>query len=188
MFCPNCGLRIINESANFCKRCGKNLGKQRYSSKNPNDIFLQARDKLVQFASPRIKKTRTITANKFDSLQQSIMESKISSDRKTYLAQKLSTLRDKIALREDSAELSIEEAQEIVNISDNLLEQMKDDNCLICYKSLTSSATENTTLVLCPQCGHGGHKNHIYDWFKQHKSCPYCKSTVNADKVLLLNV
>lgn len=192
MFCSTCGLRIINESANYCKRCGKKLAKpsSRFRQNNPNDIFLQAKEKLLQLTSPKIEKTRKFAVSKLDSLQQSILDDKysvISKDRKTFLAQKFSTLRDRIASREDSAELSVDEAQDIVTISEDLLEQIKDDKCLICYKSLTDPSTGNNTLVICPQCGHGGHKNHTFVWFKEKKTCPYCKAVIKANEVLILN-
>ena len=76
MYCSRCGLRITNERANFCKRCGNRLGQNRdvtFTSTNKDeDIFLRARKKLINFASPKIEKTRTYTANKLENLQKKI--------------------------------------------------------------------------------------------------------------------
>ena len=194
MFCTKCGLNIINDTANFCKRCGHKLRNRTSNSsiKTTNstaDFVQKAREKMLNFASPKIEKTKQFTTEKIDSLQNNLQNQskykKLSVDQRTFLAQKLSSLRSKIA-DEEQESMSITEAQEIVDISEELLEQIKDDKCLICYKGLRSSTEEKTQLVLCPHCGHGGHKNHIFSWFESKESCPYCKVDVGINQVLIL--
>jgi rRNA maturation endonuclease Nob1 len=198
MFCSGCGFRITNEKANFCKRCGRRLVKLSkrpafVSSTQPNDIFLKARNKILNFTEPKIEKTRKLTASKLESLQKTIqgqsMYKKLSEDQRTFLAQKLSALRNAVALKDQiNEDFSVEEAQEIVDISDELFDQIKEDKCLICYKPLQQDPTDSSPIVVCPNCGHGGHKNHIYSWFEKNSSCPYCKANVKIGQVLIVNL
>ncbi|MFV2015120.1 MAG: hypothetical protein ACC656_06820 [Candidatus Heimdallarchaeota archaeon] len=198
MFCSKCGLRISNSNANFCKRCGNRLGGGREkvsfrSSNNTNDILQRARNKLIDFTSPRIEKTKHFTVKKLDSWKNNIQDQSkyqnLSHDQRTFLAQKLASLRNSISSKEEgNNNISVEDAQEFVDISDELLKQIKEDKCLICYKPLQKTYEKNTQLVVCPHCGHGGHKNHIYSWFEEKELCPYCKTRVNIQEVLLLNL
>ena len=198
MFCSKCGLRITNESANFCKRCGNKLknitsNTAQFVQNNQEDIFLRARKKLIEFTSPKIEKTRNYTANKIENLQKNIEDQsnykQLSKDQRTFLAQRLASLRNKIALKDQTnTDFTIEEAQEIVTISDDLLEQIKDDKCLICYKPLYQDGKNKRKLIVCPHCGHGGHYNHIFNWINKHESCPYCKGEVKINEILILNV
>lgn len=38
--------------------------------------------------------------------------------------------------------------------------------CAICCSSVRGACT------WCPKCGHGGHVNHVMQWFQQHSVCP----------------
>ena len=195
MFCTKCGLNITNDNANFCKRCGNKIRKSQnnptFVTRTPSDFVQRARNRLVEIATPTIEKTKKFTVKKIDGIQENLNNEnkykKLSQDQRQSLAQRLSNLRTKLSDQQaQNEEISVEEAQEIVEVSDELLEQIKDDKCLICYKSLKKEGEDN--LVLCPHCGHGGHKNHIYSWFESKENCPYCKKEVKLNEVLILTI
>lgn len=191
MFCRQCGVRIENPDANFCKKCGTKIRKINTSAATlqTNDLIQRARDRLRDITQPRIEKTKNFTADKLESIQQNIEDpnkyKKLSSDQRTYLAQRLSNLRTKIS-SQSSNEISESDAIEIVQVNEDLLKQIQEDKCLICYKPMHNKSLPE--LVVCPSCGHGGHKAHILSWFQEKKNCPYCKKDLEISEILMLRL
>lgn len=189
LFCTQCGVEL-SPNANFCRRCGTRVRKNRNSFMNQistNQMIIKAREKIDQ--------SRDYVADKIDNLAETIKDqnklSRLSSNQRDYLAQRLANIRTKIAREQQQSgssefEPTVEEAKEIVEINDELLAQLKTEKCLICYKDLESTDHVDE-LVICPQCGHGGHKGHIYSWFQSNKTCPYCKAHISVDQVLILS-
>lgn len=64
-----------------------------------------------------------------------------------------------------------------------LLENLRNDKCVVCYAQL-----QNATglFLVCPICGQGGHKEHIEEWFTSKTICPGCNSDLTASNFLLL--
>lgn len=69
-------------------------------------------------------------------------------------------------------------------LSQELLENLKKDKCVVCYSQL-----ENSTgpFSVCPICGQGGHKDHIEEWFKTKTNCPGCTSDLSSTGFLTLS-
>ena len=197
MFCTQCGVEL-SPTANFCRKCGARVRKNRLTfanSINTTQMLQKAKEKVKNYTAPKIDQSRDYVADKLDSLTEDVKDpekfTKLSSNQKDYLAQRLASIRTKIAKKQaeegtNSFEPSIEEANEIIELNDELLQQLESEKCLICYKDLKNNNT-NDEICVCPQCGHGGHRNHIYSWFESNKTCPYCKATITIEQVLLLH-
>lgn len=196
MFCTQCGVEL-NPTANFCRKCGARVRKNRspfVNSINTSQMLLKAKEKVKNFTQPKIDQSRDFVTDKLDSATENLKDpeklSKLPAGQKDYLAQRLSSIRAKIARNQaekgtNDFEPTIEEAYEILEINDELLKQLEEEKCLICYKNLKTEEHKEEICV-CPQCGHGGHRSHIYSWFESNKTCPYCKASVTTDQVLLL--
>ena len=193
MFCTQCGSEV-SERANFCRRCGKKIrarSKPNYQNNiSTSEMLNKAKTKISNFANPKIERSKETVLNTIDNISEKVNNphklTQLSSNQRDFLAQRLASLRLKISKNEQSNfEPSIEEAHEIVELNEELLKQLENDKCLICYKNLKSE-DKKEELVICPQCGHGGHKNHIYSWYESQSSCPYCKTTITKDQVLIL--
>ena len=197
IYCTQCGVEL-NPNANFCRRCGARVRKNRLSFVNTvstGQMLSKAREKVKNFSKPKIDQSRDYMTEKIDSLSENVQNpekfSSLSSNQRDYLAQRLASLRNKIATKQQAEgssifEPTIEEAYEIIELNDELLKQLESETCLICIKPLKSEENHKE-LVICPQCGHGGHRDHIYSWFETNKSCPYCKANITIDQVLILN-
>ena len=157
-------------------------------------MLQKARAKIKDYSQPKIDASREYVADKLDSATETLKDPErlttLSSTQKDYLAQRLAGLRTKIAKKQaeegkTTFEPTVEEALEIIELNDELLNQLATEKCLICYKDLKNGENVDEICV-CPQCGHGGHRNHIYSWFESNKTCPYCKAKITTDQVLLL--
>ena len=67
-------------------------------------------------------------------------------------------------------------------MSNDLLSSLKKDKCVVCYSGLS---TVTGPLLACPICGHGGHKEHLEEWFKSKTVCPSCGSDVTSSNYLV---
>lgn len=158
-------------------------------------MLSKARDKIKDFSEPKIDQSRDFVADKLDNLTETVKNperlTKLSSNQKDYLAQRLASIRNKIAKKQQESgsqafEPTVEEAYEILELNDELMKQLEDETCLICYKHLRGDENHED-IVLCPQCGHGGHRSHIFQWFETNKSCPYCKGHITTDQLLIFS-
>ena len=50
--------------------------------------------------------------------------------------------------------------------------------CTICRLPVTGLS------IVCPVCGHGGHLQHVQDWFADHHRCPAAKCSCLCKKYL----
>ena len=197
LFCTQCGVEL-SPNANFCRRCGTRVRKNRPSNYVPINTSLmlsKAREKIKNFSEPKIDQSRDFMVDKIDSLSEAVTSpdklTRLSSTKKDYLAQRLASIRNKIAKNHQESgsstfEPSLEEAYEILELNDELMKQLEHETCLICYKHLINTGNHED-IVLCPQCGHGGHRSHIFSWFETNKSCPYCKGHITTDQVLIFS-
>ena len=80
-------------------------------------------------------------------------------------------------------DMKIKFVQTEKELSEELLTNLKNDKCVVCYTPLTNSTGQ---YLVCPICGHGGHKNHVEEWFKTKTTCPSCSSDVSSSNFLLL--
>ena len=158
-------------------------------------MLSKAREKVKEFSQPKIEQSKDFVVDKIDSFTETVKNPKkltmLSTNQRDYLAQRLAGIRTKLAKEQEKTgsetiEPTLEEAKEILELNDELLNQLKTEKCLICYKDLESN-DHVEELVICPECGHGGHKSHIYSWFQTNKSCPYCKAKISVEQVLILN-
>lgn len=196
IYCTQCGT-ALSPTANFCRKCGTKVRKNRSGFLKPidtNQMLLKAREKVKDFSQPKIDQSRDFVAEKLDNLTETVKSpeklTQLSSNQKDYLAQRLASIRNKIAREQQTSgsanfEPTMEEALEIVEINEELMKQLIDEKCLICYKGMLDP-DHHEELVLCPQCGHGGHRSHIFSWFQTNKSCPYCKGQITTEQVLIL--
>lgn len=160
---------------------------------------MKAREKVKDFSQPKIDQSREFVVDKLDAATTTLKDPEklttLSTNQKDFLAQRLASIRTKIAKKQaetgsSAFEPSVEEAYEILELNDELLKQLENEKCLICYKDLKPDETNhnNTDFIcVCPQCGHGGHKSHILPWFDANKSCPYCKASISSNEVLILH-
>jgi DNA-directed RNA polymerase subunit RPC12/RpoP len=198
MFCTQCGVEL-SSTANFCRRCGAKVRKGNKpvfrSSINTSQMLLKAKEKIKNFSEPKIENYRDFLVTKLDSISNNVKDpeklTSLSTTQRDYLAQRLAGIRTRIAKKQETEgntnfEPTVEEAQEILELNEELLKQLETEKCLICYKSLKLE-DQTDELIVCPQCGHGGHKNHIYSWFERNNSCPYCKANITTDQVLTLH-
>ena len=197
MFCTQCG-EELSPTANFCRRCGAKVRKTRstfVNSINTYQMLLKAKDKVKNYSEPKLDQSREFLVDKIDNLSDTVKNpeklTSLSSNQKDFLAQRLASIRARIAKKQaeqgtNNFEPTIEEAYEILEVNDELLKQLESEKCLICYKNMKTEEN-NEEICVCPQCGHGGHKSHIYSWFESNKTCPYCKANVRTDQVLILH-
>ncbi len=198
MFCTQCGVEL-SPTANFCRKCGAKVRKNRptfVNSINTSQMLMKAREKVKDFSQPKIDQSRDFVVDKLDSATETLKDpeklTSVSKGKKDYLAQRLAGIRAKIAREQaeshsNTFEPTVEEAYEILELNDELLKQLESEKCLICYKNLKLENKDDDTICVCPQCGHGGHKEHILSWYESNKTCPYCKASVSANEVLILH-
>ena len=196
-FCTQCGVEL-SSNANFCRRCGSRVRKSKptfVNSITTTQMLQKAREKVKKISQPKIEQSQAFVVDKIDSLTDTLKDpeklTSLSTNQKDYLAQRLASLRTKIAKEQAKTgskdfEPTLEEAVEIIELNDELLNQLESEKCLICYKDLKNNENRDE-LVVCPQCGHGGHRSHIYEWFQSNKTCPYCKAQITVDQVLILH-
>jgi DnaJ-class molecular chaperone len=114
---------------------------------------------------------------------------RFNKDSRQKLAKTLFKLRNFLVLENQtdsnySTDLKVKFVNAEKEFSQKLLDNLRDDKCVVCYTNLNNSKGQ---LLACPQCGHGGHKDHLEEWFKNKTSCPACKSDLSTSQFLLLS-
>ena len=200
LFCTQCGT-TLKPTANFCKKCGAPVRKQAGKSSNRNfnesmtDLFQKAKTKLVKVTAPKIETFRSKTIDRIDSavddLNNPDKPHRLSDTQREKLAQSLNGLRTKIIRDSIDGEPTDKEAQEIVEITEELMDQVRNDKCPICLKSLNPNDLDSKSSLnvsICPNCGHGGHQNHFMPWIKEKQTCPFCKVSIKPNQLLELSL
>ena len=200
LFCTQCGT-TLKATANFCKKCGAPVRKKATNLRNRNFnesmtvLFQKAKIKLVSATAPKIETFRTKTVNRIESAVQDLNDPDkphtLSDTQREKLAQSLNTLRTKIITESLDGEPTNEEAQKIVEITEELMNQVRNDKCPICLKSLNPNALDTNSsseVSICPNCGHGGHQNHFVPWIKEKQTCPFCKISIKPNQLLELSL
>ena len=112
----------------------------------------------------------------------------LSEDNRQKIANVLYKIRNYLVIdnQDDPSytqEMKVKFVQAEKDLSNELLDNLKKDKCVVCYTSLNNSTGQ---FLVCPICGHGGHKEHIKEWFKSKTVCPSCSSDVTSNNFLLL--
>lgn len=200
LFCTQCGTNI-KPTANFCNKCGAPVRNKTEKTLNRNfnesmiDLFQKAKTKLVNVSAPKIETFRSKTIDRIDSavddLNNPDKPHRLSGTQREKLVQSLNGLRTKIIKESIDGEPTDEEAKEIIEITEELIDRLRNDNCPICLKSLkpnTLNSKSSLSVSICPNCGHGGHQNHFMPWIKEKQTCPFCKVSVKPNQLLELSL
>lgn len=113
----------------------------------------------------------------------------LNQDNKQRLAGTLFKLRNFLVIENQqdptyTPDMKIRFTQAERDISEELLQNLKKDKCVVCYSQLANSAGP---FLVCPICGQGGHKDHIEEWFTTKANCPGCTTDLSSSSFLLLN-
>lgn len=201
MFCTKCGIKL-RDTAKFCKNCGapvdrlRTLGDSASGSPSltgpptygPDQFLSRAKERFLGYTQPKVESTRRSVVEKIDHFVDDLGDPAqfrpLSSTQRESLAQALANLKSKIS--KDTATQA--ETQQAMEMSEELLAQLKDDRCLVCYKKIAPAEGERVSVAVCPNCGHGGHQEHVLPWFTSKETCPSCKTPVKPSDLLYLQL
>jgi uncharacterized protein YggL (DUF469 family) len=193
-YCKHCGEEIGSPDLNYCNHCGKLLkGSSGDKLSSISNWFQQTKEKFLENSKPRIKKARTSVLEGLDKLIDSIKDpnnlnfggKELSPKYREKLAKTLAALKEKIdtppITGEEIENLTQEEIKAKELIIGELISQLKNDRCIICYSGFQDQ--ENISVLICPQCGQGGHFNHLEMYLKSNNGqCPVCRQSNIIDR------
>ena len=199
-YCKHCGTRLENHETNTCENCGENKSTNPNNESKKNEKLSsisnwiqQTKTKLIQDNKPRFEKARTSVTEGLGKVIESIKDpnnlnfggKELSPKYREKLAKSLAAIKEKIQPTslsgEESESLTEEEIQAQEIISDELLNQLKNDRCIVCYGDFKDQ--ENLSVLICPQCGQGGHSNHLESYIDSNNGqCPVCRQKSDVSK------
>ncbi|MFW9927844.1 MAG: hypothetical protein ACFFD1_00465, partial [Candidatus Thorarchaeota archaeon] len=195
IFCKYCGKS--NDNLNkFCFNCGNELDV--INSKKNSDLpkFIEnMKTKFIITSKPKIDKMRSSVLQGIDKLiadvndprQLRVGSKELSPKYREKLARSLAILKEKIS--DNSGKNVFNEKESITNleaeeiIEEELLQQLKNDRCIICYGNFNQEMTNGSKILVCPNCGQGGHIDHLETYIKTNQGkCPVCRQTSKLEK------
>jgi rRNA maturation endonuclease Nob1 len=193
-YCKHCGAEIGSSELNYCNHCGGSL--KRNSGDKISSVanwFQQTKEKILENNKPRINRARTSVLGGLDKLIDSIKDpnnlhfggKELSPKYREKLAKTLDALKEKIVTPpitgEEVESLTQEEIKAEELITEELISQLRNDRCIICYADFQDQ--ENISVLICPQCGQGGHFNHLESYIKSNNGqCPVCRQSNIIDR------
>ena len=197
-YCKYCGSPIKNpEKDSFCQQCGNSLTTTQNesitgtSTQTATDVdwFTKTKLRIVESTRPTIEKTRTSFVTSLNKLINDVEDpsqfkfgsNSLSSNQRVRLERSLADIRNKIGKSsfDEQTEDTSEDNKKALAISEELLQELRNDPCIVCYGSLKSD--KPIPVIVCPRCGRGGHANHLEDWIGAKGTCPVCREQIGSE-------
>ena len=197
-YCKYCGAPLQNpDKDKFCHECGRQLtGIQNNSilgtaeqTPTDKDWFAKTKLRIVESTRPAIEKTRSSVVTSLNKLINDVEDPSqftfgsysLSNNHRVKLARSLAEIRNKISVGPlDKQQLSSnEDDKKALAISEELLQELRNDPCIVCYGSLNTD--KPIPVTICPRCGRGGHTNHLEDWISAKGTCPICREHIRPE-------
>ena len=193
-YCKHCGEKLEDPNLKSCPFCNGNLRSNSSDKISSVSSWLsQTKIKIIESSRPKIEKARSNVLDGLDKLIESIKDpnnlnfggKKISPKYREKLAQSLASLKEKIQSPDKSGseveDYSTVDSQAEELISDELLNQLKNDRCIVCYAGFKNQT--NIKVLICPQCGQGGHFDHLKQYIDSNNGlCPVCRKISQISK------
>lgn len=149
---------------------------------NEGSTHKALRDLRLEISKSALELDKVIT--RINKSQNSV----INAEYRSKLAGTLFKLRNYLVINntEDETytpEMKVRFIQTEKQYSQELLENLQRDKCVVCYSQLKNS---HGPYLVCPLCGQGGHKDHIEEWFTSKSTCPGCKADLSSSSFLIL--
>ena len=117
-----------------------------------------------------------------------INDPRLSEQNRRRIANVLYSVRNYLVIDDQNdpsytPEMKVKFVQTEKELTKQLFNNLKNDKCVVCYTPLSNS---NGPFLVCPICSHGGHKDHIEQWFTSKTVCPSCSSDVISSNFLIL--
>ncbi len=193
-YCKHCGEKLQESNLNSCPSCAGILRSSPINKvSSVSSWFNKTKTKFIESSKPKIEKARSSVSEGLDKLIESINDTnnlhfggkEISPKYREKLAQTLSSLKEKIQSPNESGSTTKDyfvddsKAEEIIR--HELLNQLKNDRCIVCYAGFKNQ--KNVNVLLCPQCGQGGHFDHLKQYIDNNNGlCPVCRKNSQITK------